>query len=118
MTNKSSGRTGFAIIKKSDDSKLELEFDMTATLLNPRIFKGACGAHRWKAYQDSNVPDKLHIHIGDCVVVKGISNKFIIHIINPQHFANEMVNMPMNTFTVTADIVTSDVVLPLSPESL
>ena len=118
ISNNSSDRTGYTIVKKSDNSELELEIDMTTTLLNPRIFKGACGTHRWKAYQDFNVPDKLYIQIGDSVVVKGITEKFKIHIIDPKYFTNEIVNMPMNTFTVKADIFTSVAVLALSPESL
>jgi hypothetical protein len=92
---------------------------MTATLLlHPREFKGACGTHRWKAYHDMVVPDKMNIKIGDYIVVKGITDKGKIHIVDPTYTANELSNLPMNTYTVNTDNFTSVVALALSPESL
>ena len=51
VSNDTSEKTGLASIRKVDSSEVEVEFDMNATLLNPRVFKGVCGTHRWKAYQ-------------------------------------------------------------------
>jgi hypothetical protein len=119
ISNKSSDRTGFALVTQANNLACEIDFDMTATILfHPREFKGAPGTHRWKAYQDMAVPDKLNIRIGDYVVVKGVTEKGKIHIIDPTYNANEMSNVSMITYTVMADIFTSVAVLPLSPESL
>ena len=118
ISNNTSEKTGVVRIKKIDNSDYELEFDMTATLLYQREFKGAYGTHRWKAFQEFIVPDKLTIQTGDYVVVKGITNKKKIHIIDPTYVANHDVDTQMNSFTVRADIFTSLAVLALSPESL
>ena len=111
-------KTGLASIRKVDSNEVEVDFDMNATLLNPRVFKGVCGTHRWKAYQKMIVPGKVNINIGDYVVVKGVTDKGKIHIIDPAHAVNDVANMPMTSFTVMADIFTSVVVLVLTPESL
>lgn len=115
-SNNMSEGTGLAVIKRIDNSELEFEFDMAATLLNPRVFKGACGTHRWKAYKEKIVQDKLDIKVGDYIIVKGITDSGKIHIADPAYIASNM--DAMRTYTVNADIFTSNAVLALSPESL
>ena len=115
ICNNASEETG---VVRMDNSDYELEFEMAVTLLYQREFKGAYDTLRWKAFQESTVPDKLIIKIGDYIVMKGITDIGEIHIIDPPYVANHDVNMPMSSFTVRADIFTSLAVLALSPKSL
>jgi hypothetical protein len=59
---------------------------MDATIENSKVFKGNNGTHRWMAYNDLIVPNKLKIVVGDYVVVIGITAKSKSHIEDPTYY--------------------------------
>jgi hypothetical protein len=82
--NDSSNRSGFIKIKNIANSIMELEFNIDATIEIARVLKGNKGAHRWIAYKDVDIPNKLKISLGDYVVVLGIPTKNKVHIEDPK----------------------------------
>jgi hypothetical protein len=115
VQNDSTPRLGFAVILKTDNSNMELEFDMNLTISQPRQLKGSRGTHRWKVFQDLFVLDKIDIKIGDYVVVIGISNKGKIHVVDPSCHTS---SLHMKEYTISSDIFASMCTIQQSPESL
>ena len=118
ILNDSSPRFGSAVLTKRDNTEMHLEFDMDSTIKQPRDFKGVKGTHKWTAYQELCIVDKIDIKVGDIVVVIGVSEKGKIYIVDPAYCTFDNKNTVMNTFTVRSDIFTSTCVIQKSPESL
>lgn len=83
VLNDDCNRSGIAKITMKDNTLMDLEFDIDATIEHPRVLKGNNGTHRWMAFKELVVPEKLSILVGDYVVVLGITNKRKSHIEDP-----------------------------------
>lgn len=118
ILNDSSPRFGSAVLRNKDSTETQLEFDMDLTIRQPRQFKGVTGTHKWTAYQEFYILDKIDIKVGDNVVVIGISKKGKIHIADPAYYTFDIKSNAMNTFTVNSDIFAFTCIIQNTPESL
>jgi hypothetical protein len=118
VMNDNSNRSGITKIVMKDNSVMDLEFNMDGTIENPRIFKGNNGTHRWMAYKELIVPNKLKILVGDYVVVLGITSKRKIHIEDPTYYTTDDTSGDMRTFSVDSNIFAKVDIHRLSPESI
>lgn len=99
----------FALIKKTHNTYVELEFDMDLSISQPREFQGVKGTQKWKAFQKMYIQDKLDISVDEYVVVVGVSKKGEIHIVDSVYHIE---------YTVQSAVFTYDCYVQLSPESL
>lgn len=118
VMNYNSNRSGITKIVMKDNNIMDSEFNMDETIGNPRIFKDNNGTHRWMAYKELLVPNRLKILVGDYVVVFGITNKRKIHMEDPTYYNTDDTSGDMRTFSVDSNIFAKVDIHRLSPESI
>lgn len=83
---------GNAIIRQSDNSTIESEFNLHDTMMNNRSFKGERGTHKWRVYKDFDMINKLSAVEGDYLIVIGVRNNLVI-VDDPSHDKNTSVKI-------------------------
>ena len=72
IQNDSTPRLGFTVIMKTDNSNMELEFNLNLAISQPRELKGTRDTHKWKVFQDIGISK-----------IKGRFTLPILHVTHP-----------------------------------
>lgn len=111
-----SNAIGNAIVKRSDSTVIEFEFNVVDTSKLSRRFVGVSGTHEWKIFKSFEKLGAFSVVEGDYVVVLGIRGD-TIHIQDPTYSGSSSNSEKIRTFLIPTDnFFPSD--MHLTPESL
>ena len=107
---------GHAIVKQSDSTIIEMEFNVEETVKVIRKFVGDAGTHQWKLYKSVAKVGAFDVKEGDYVVVLGIRRDKVI-MEDPNHSIFSSKSEGIKTYLIPPEhFFPQD--MHLSPESL